>query len=92
MSRNQDDLESQQEVIMTGWVEIFTSECGKEVFLWKEHRVNGLTHKEDGPAVIYYNGQQEWYLNGNKVSPMEIFDNLTPEQKAEAIWHLDEWK
>ena len=26
--------------------------------------MNGLRHREDGPAVIYSNGTQEWYFNG----------------------------
>lgn len=25
---------------------------------------NGHIHREDGPAIIYSDGQQEWYLNG----------------------------
>ncbi len=29
----------------------------------KKWRVNGLLHREDGPAVEYVNGAKEWYLN-----------------------------
>jgi len=25
---------------------------------------NGKLHREDGPAVIWYNGHQFWYKNG----------------------------
>jgi hypothetical protein len=25
---------------------------------------NNQFHREDGPAIIYYNGDQHWYLNG----------------------------
>ena len=26
--------------------------------------VNGVLHREDGPAVIYPDGTEQWYLNG----------------------------
>lgn len=26
--------------------------------------MNGKVHKEDGPAVIYSDGDTEWYING----------------------------
>tara|TARA_B110000503_G_C6938601_1_gene325889 strand:- start:132 stop:392 length:261 start_codon:yes stop_codon:yes gene_type:complete len=29
----------------------------------KEWRINGLLHREDGPAVEYANGDKWWYLN-----------------------------
>ena len=25
---------------------------------------NGLRHREDGPAVVWASGHEEWYLNG----------------------------
>ncbi len=28
------------------------------------YRVNGSLHREDGPAVIYSNGDKFWYQNG----------------------------
>ena len=30
----------------------------------KKYYVNGLLHKEDGPAVEYSNGDKEWWING----------------------------
>jgi hypothetical protein len=28
---------------------------------------NGMTlHREDGPAVVHYDGERSWYLNGNR--------------------------
>mgnify|MGYP006078006563 CR=1 FL=1 len=27
--------------------------------------LNGLFHREDGPAIEWVNGSKEWYLNGN---------------------------
>ena len=30
----------------------------------KEWRVNGVLHRDDGPAVILANGTQEWRVNG----------------------------
>jgi len=32
----------------------------------KEWRVNGLLHREDGPAVEMYNGDKAWYLNNKQ--------------------------
>ena len=28
--------------------------------------VNGLIHREDGPAIEYSNGTKEWYINGKR--------------------------
>ena len=30
----------------------------------KEYRMNGLLHREDGPAIEYANGDKFWYING----------------------------
>ena len=30
----------------------------------KEWRLNGLLHREDGPALEYADGSKSWYLNG----------------------------
>ena len=32
----------------------------------KEWRVDGVLHREDGPAVEYANGDKEWYFNGKR--------------------------
>ena len=31
----------------------------------KEWYLDGLTHREDGPAVEYLNGYKQWYIHGN---------------------------
>ena len=31
--------------------------------IWKNE--NGKLHREDGPAVIFPDGIQQWYINGN---------------------------
>ncbi len=28
------------------------------------HYLNGMLHREDGPAIEYANGDKEWYQNG----------------------------
>ena len=33
-----------------------------------------------------------WFRNGVRVTPMEVFDVLTNEEKFEALWELDQWK
>ena len=30
----------------------------------KKWYINGLCHRDDGPAIIYPNGSEEWYKNG----------------------------
>lgn len=27
-------------------------------------KLNGVLHREDGPAVEYVNGEKQWYING----------------------------
>jgi hypothetical protein len=31
----------------------------------QEWRLNGVYHREDGPAIIYPDGTQKWWLNGD---------------------------
>jgi len=31
---------------------------------WREWRLNGNLHREDGPAVEYADGTREWWVNG----------------------------
>lgn len=38
----------------------------------KEWIIEGITHREDGPAIIYSNGIQEWFLFG------ELFSDWFP--------------
>lgn len=83
-----------QHFIYTGWIKVFDldKQNNEEVVLWLEHRVNGKLHCENGPAVIYYDGQKEWYLNDEEVSAMEVFEKMSDEDKEQALWELDEWK
>tara|TARA_B110000503_G_C6875204_1_gene300348 strand:+ start:85 stop:342 length:258 start_codon:yes stop_codon:yes gene_type:complete len=30
------------------------------------HYLNGLLHREDGPAIEFSNGDKSWYLNGER--------------------------
>ena len=36
------------------------------------HFQEGKLHRVDGPAAIFHNGSQNWYLNGDKLSPVEV--------------------
>lgn len=49
--------------------------------------------------VAYHSGynpnyirRRYWLLKGRICTPMEVFETLTPEQQAKAVWELDEWK
>jgi len=33
---------------------------------WKAHFLDGKMHKEDGPAIVYDDGREEWYFNNKK--------------------------
>ncbi len=39
----------------------------------EEHHMNqdGLNHRVDGPAIIYANGKEEFWLNGKQVNSLE---------------------
>jgi len=52
----------------------------------RECRINGLLHREDGPAVEYESGAKSWYLNGRyiKYDP-ETWDQLVQESHIENI-------
>jgi len=44
----------------------------------------GIIHREDGPAVIYFNGKLEYWLNGNNITEGVnewIKDNNIPDYK-----------
>jgi hypothetical protein len=42
------------------------------IVVWPSGRkhwyLNGLVHREDGPAVVCPNGTKYWYLNGKEVN------------------------
>jgi hypothetical protein len=50
---------------------------------------NGKKHREDGPAVIWEDGEKKWYLKGQLVygytNRLNEFDNLTEEFKKSII-------
>jgi hypothetical protein len=48
---------------------------------WYNHI--GQRHKEDGPAVIWSNGNTYWYINGNEYTLKEYLklSPITDEQK-----------
>ncbi len=54
--------------------------------------VNGVLHREDGPAIEYKNGTKKWWLNGRYYYfQEEWFDKLTSEQQEKALWNMDNW-
>lgn len=56
-----------------------------------------LLHRTDGPALLYIKKDgiktlSCWYVNGKSVTPEEVFDLLSEEERNKAIWKLDRWK
>ena len=42
----------------------------RRLIIWKgriEWYLNGVIHREDGPAVIYYDGAKSWYREGKYI-------------------------
>lgn len=62
------------------------SDGGEE---WYHH---GILHRNDGPAEIYADGTKKWYLSGIRVTAMEVFEKMSPEDQERVLWELDEWK
>ena len=50
------------------FITIFTKEFGKQEltkFQWFALKDNNVTfHREDGPAKIWFDGSEHWYMNG----------------------------
>ena len=45
----------------------------------EEHRVNGVLHKSNGPARIWDNGNEVWFLHGDwprYYGPSNLFQSL----------------
>ncbi len=53
--------------------------------------LNGKKHRDDGPALIYFDGSKVYYFNDFYSSQEEWFEFLTPRQKEKAIWNMDNW-
>ena len=52
----------------------------------KEWHVNGLLHREDGPAIEYENGDKGWYLRGLEIKyNKETWDQKVNESDVEHI-------
>lgn len=51
----------------------------------------GYKHREDGPT---YESSTvlTWHLHGQPITPGELFEKMTPEQKEKVLWDLDRWK
>ena len=45
---------------------------------YKSWWLNGLRHREDGPAVEYADGSNEWWLNGVKMSEEDFLKESQP--------------
>lgn len=58
----------------------------------QEYWIYGMLHRRKGPAIIYTCGRKLWYLYSHRSTAEEVFDQLTDEEKEEAIWSMDEWR
>jgi hypothetical protein len=56
----------------------------------KYWKLNGLSHREDGPAILGPDGYKEWWLYGKYYFFEDWFQKLTPEQQLNYFWNLDE--
>ncbi len=44
---------------------------------------NGELHREDGPAIIYANGKESYYLDGKKYTKEEFDQKINPPKEPE---------
>lgn len=49
----------------------------------------GEYHNENGPAIIFPNGNKEYHLDGVLLSKEKWFSKLSEDQKEKLLWHLD---
>jgi hypothetical protein len=54
--------------------------CEKDQYGSKHWHINGILHREDGPALILDNGARFWYINGDEYSEAE-FDKIMKKTK-----------
>jgi len=47
----------------------------------KHWLLNGVQHREDGPAIEFYNGTKKWYKNGKRHREMVRLLNMLVEIK-----------
>jgi len=40
----------------------------------KQWTLNGKCHREDGPAIEWFDGIKEWWLNGERTHPETLVD------------------
>ena len=47
--------------------------------------VGGLLHRENGPAIVWFDGVEDWYLHGTKIdcSSQEEFERMC---KLKSFW------
>jgi len=48
------------------------SECKIDDVGNKRWYINGVYHREDGPAIKYYHGTKEWWLHGEQYTEEEF--------------------
>jgi hypothetical protein len=53
--------------------ELYEYSCGTKCWF-----LNDTYHREDGPAIEWYNGKKSWYLNGERIpcKTQEEFERL----------------
>ncbi len=78
-------------LIAASWIDIPENFTGV-VWLYENYYwyINGLYHREDGPAVELANGDNFWFLNDKQYSQEEWFELLTPEQQIKFLWNLND--
>ena len=50
--------------------------------------LNGVLHRTDGPAMIYPDGEQRWYLNGKRYYFSDWLAALDADDKAKTLLTL----
>lgn len=46
---------------------VFNDTSTNKVWEWENINTGGTSvHREDGPAIMWYNGRKQWFLNGSE--------------------------
>jgi len=51
-----------------------TKEIRSHISGTKEWHLNGVLHREDGPAIEWNDGEKEWWLNNKRFSEKEYLE------------------
>lgn len=59
--------------------------------VWWDDRNPRLSHRLDGPAVIWRGGEKEWYIHGIRVQDFDDYQGLTGCSDEDVVFLKIKW-